>query len=107
MKKIYFILFTIILLAACQDRNSQVTKYTIEQFYKDHMNNYAFPILYKNYHLFKGEFINRKSYQSLEFNNMYLATLALIQQNNKIYKRALAKNQELKDELANVLDINE
>lgn len=79
----------------------------VEQFYKDHMNNYAFPILYKNYHLFKGEFINRKSYQSLEFNNMYLATLALIQQNNKIYKRALAKNQELKDELANILDINE
>jgi len=79
----------------------------IEQFYKDHMNNYGFPILYKNYHLFKGEFINKKSYLSLEFTNMYLGVLALIQQNNRIYKEALGKNQGLKDELENVLDIKE
>jgi len=79
----------------------------VEQFYKDHMNNYGFPILYKNYHLFKGEFINKKSYQSLEFTNMYLGVLALMQQNNKVYKKALVKNHELKDELTNVLDIKE
>jgi len=79
----------------------------IEQLYKDHMNNYGFPILYKNYHLFKGEFINKKSYLSLEFTNMYLGVLALIQQNNRIYKEALGKNQGLKDELENVLDIKE
>jgi len=79
----------------------------IEQFYKDHMNNYGFPILYKNYHLFKGEFVNKKSYLSLEFTNMYLGVLALIQQNNRIYKEALGKNQGLKDELENVLDIKE
>ena len=79
---------------------------SVEQFYKNHMNDYGFPILYKNYHLFKRKFVNKKSYRSLEFTNMYLAVLALLQENNRIYKQALVKNRELKDELIKTLNID-
>ena len=76
----------------------------VEQYFLDHMDNYGFPILYKNYHLFKLEFVNEESYQSLEFTNMYLGIFALLQQNNKIYERALVRNRELKVELERVLE---
>ncbi len=79
----------------------------IERYYIDHMDKYGFPILYKNYHLYKRKFVNKKSYQSLEFSNMYLAMIALLQQNNATYKKALEKNKELKAELMNVLNIEE
>lgn len=77
----------------------------VEQYYIDHMNNYGFPILYNNYHLFKRTFINKESYQSIEFTNMYLGVLALFQQNINMYKQALEKNKELKNDLAEVLNI--
>ena len=76
---------------------------SVEQYYLDHMDNYGFPFMYRNYHLFKREFVNEKSYQSLEFTNMYLGIFALLQQNNKIYVRTLEKNRELKGELEKVL----
>ena len=76
----------------------------VEKFYTEHMNNYGFPILYKNYHLLRREFINDESYKSLEFTNMYLGVVALLQQNNEKYKEALAKNEELRDELYKVLN---
>lgn len=79
----------------------------VEQFYRNHMDNYALPILYKNYHLFKRKFINRKAYQSLEFTNMYLGVIALLQQNNKTYNEAYEKNQGLKQRLAIALNISE
>ncbi len=93
-----------------KERISSYYKYLIEvknveQFYKDHMNNYGFPLLYKNYHLLKLEFISKKSYQNLEFTNMYLGTIAFLQQNIKVYKEAIVKNRELKDELVKVLDL--
>lgn len=78
----------------------------VEQFYRNHMDNYALPILYKNYHLFKRKFINRKAYQSLEFTNMYLGVIALLQQNNKTYNEAYEKNQGLKQRLAIALNIS-
>jgi hypothetical protein len=79
----------------------------VEEFYKDHINNYGLPILYKNYHLLNHKFINKESYQSLEFTNMYLGVTALFQQNNKIYREALQKNRELKSELAEALKLKE
>jgi hypothetical protein len=77
----------------------------VEQYYNKHMDNYGFPILYKSYHLLNKEFINKESYQSLEFTNMYLGVLALLQQNIKVYHEALEKNKELKNELASNLEI--
>ena len=76
----------------------------VEQYFLDHMDNYGLPILYKNYHLYKLEFVNGTSYQSLEFTNMFLGVYALLQQNIKTYKRALAKNRELKKDLEEVLE---
>ena len=67
------------------------------------MDNYGFPVLYKNYHLYKREFIDPESYQSLEFTNIFLGVVALLQQNKKIYNEALVKNRELKGELEKVL----
>ncbi len=75
----------------------------VEQYYLDHMDNYGFPTLYKNYHLYKLEFVNEESYQSLEFTNIFLGVFALLQQNIKIYREALVKNRELKGELERVL----
>lgn len=77
----------------------------VEQYYSEHMNNYGFPFLYKNFHLLKLEFISEESHQSLEFTNMFLGTISFLQANNKIYRVALEKNKELKDELARVLKI--
>jgi len=77
----------------------------VEQYYKDHFKDYGFPILYKNYHLFKQEFINDQCYKSLEFTNMFLAGMALYQQNLKMYKQALEINLELKAELSKVIII--
>jgi hypothetical protein len=77
----------------------------VEQYYNKHMDNYGFPMLYKSYHLLNQEFINKESYQSLEFTNMYLGVLALLQQNIKVYREALEKNMELKNELASTLEI--
>ena len=79
----------------------------VEQFYKNHMDNYTLPILYKNYHLFKRKFVNRKAYQTLEFTNMYLGVIALLQQNTKTYNEAFEKNQELKEKLKIVLDLSQ
>lgn len=76
----------------------------VEQYYREHMNNYGFPIIYQNYHLLKREFINKESYNKLEFTNMYLGVLALIQQNNKIYRRALQRNNELQKALTDAID---
>lgn len=75
----------------------------VEQFYLNHMNDYGFPIIYKNYHILKREFINDKCYKSLEFTNMYLGTISFYQQNTKIYEQALENNLELTDELKRVL----
>jgi len=75
----------------------------VENFFTEHMNNYGFPILYKNYHLLHREFINAESYKSLEFTNMYLGVVALLQQNNEKYKEALEKNEELQNELQKAL----
>ena len=79
----------------------------VEQFYREHMNNYGFPILYKNYHLLRREFINAESYKSLEFTNMYLGVVALLQQNNEKYKEALEKNEGLQNELKNALNLSD
>jgi hypothetical protein len=79
----------------------------VEQFYREHMNNYGFPILYKNYHLLRREFINAESYKSLEFTNMYLGVVALLQQNNEKYKEALEKNEELQIELKHALNLSD
>ena len=77
----------------------------VEKFYTEHMNNYGFPILYKNYHLLHREFINAESYKSLEFTNMYLGVVGLLQQNNRKYKEALEKNEELQNELQKALKL--
>lgn len=77
----------------------------VEQYFNKHMDNYGFPILYKTYHLLNQEFISKESYQSLEFTNMYLGVIALLQQNIKVYNEALEKNNELKAELVIALDI--
>ncbi|MFC2101526.1 hypothetical protein ACFLS7_00865 [Bacteroidota bacterium] len=77
----------------------------VEQFYSKHMDSYGFPILYKTYHLLNQEFISKESYQSLEFTNMYLGVLALLQQNIRVYREALEKNKELETELAKALGI--
>jgi hypothetical protein len=76
----------------------------VEQYYLNHMDNYGFPILYKVLNIYNLEFINKESYQSLEFTNMYLGVISFIQQNNKIYREALEKNQELKNALARRLE---
>lgn len=78
---------------------------SVEKFYLDHINNYAFPILYKNYHLLEGTFTNKNSYQNLKFTNMYLATLALLQQRLRTYNDVIDKNHKLKKELAELLNI--
>ena len=77
----------------------------VEKFFTEHMNNYGFPILYKNYHLLRREFVNSESYKSLEFTNMYLGVVALLQQNNEKYKEALEKNEELQNELQKALKL--
>ncbi|MEJ2595009.1 MAG: hypothetical protein P8100_07765 [bacterium] len=76
----------------------------VEQYFLDHMDNYGLPILYRNYHLYKREFIDEKSFKSLEFTNMFLGVYALLQQNIKIYNQALQKNRELKLALEEVLE---
>ena len=75
----------------------------VEQYYLNHMNDYGFPIIYKNYHILKREFIDDKCYKSLEFTNMYLGIISFYQQNTKIYKQVLENNLELKDELQRIL----
>ena len=77
----------------------------VEQYYLNHMDNYGFPILYKNLNIYTLEFISKESYQSLEFTNMYLGVVSFVQQNNAIYREALEKNKELKTELAIALKI--
>lgn len=77
----------------------------VEQFYKNHLKDYGFPILYKNYHLFKLKFVNDECYKSLEFTNMFLAGMSLYQQNLKMYEQALEINLELKAELSKVIII--
>ncbi len=78
---------------------------SVEQYYIKHMDAYVFPVLYKTYHLLNHEFISQDSYQSLEFTNMFLGALALLQQNIKIYNEALEKNKEFKSELVKALEI--
>lgn len=75
----------------------------VEQFYLNHMNQFGFPIIYKNYHVLKREFVDDLCYRSLEFTNMYLGIISFYQQNVKIYEQVLEKNMELKDELELVL----
>jgi hypothetical protein len=75
----------------------------VEQFHLNHMNDYGFPIIYKNYHILKREFIDDECYKSLEFTNMYLGIISFYQQTTKIYEQALASNLELKNELINAL----
>lgn len=75
----------------------------VEQFYLNHMNQFGFPIIYKNYHVLKREFVDDLCYRSLEFTNMYLGIISFYQQNIEIYKQTLEKNLELKDELELVL----
>ena len=75
----------------------------VEQFYLNHMNDYGFPIIYKNYHILKREFIDDECYKSLEFTNMYLGIISFYQQNTKIYEQALENNLELVNELKRVL----
>ncbi len=78
----------------------------VEQFYIKHMNDYGFPIIYKNYHILKREFIDDKCFQSLEFTNMYLGIISFYQQNVKIYERTIEKNKELNEEITKVLNSN-
>ncbi len=78
---------------------------SVEEYYTKHMNNHGFPILYKTYHLLNHEFISNESYQSLEFTNMFLGVLGLLQQNIKVYRETLEKNMILKNELIKVLEI--
>ena len=78
---------------------------SVEQYYINHMDNYVFPILYKSYHLLNHEFISQESYQSLEFTNMFLGALALLQQNIKVYKEVKEKNKEFKNELIKTLEV--
>ena len=80
--------------------------HNVEEFYLNHMKEYGFPIIYKNYHILKREFVNNKSYQSLEFTNMYLGVISFFQQNIKIYKQSLEKNLELNEELNKILKVN-
>ncbi|WP_163321987.1 hypothetical protein [Draconibacterium mangrovi] len=75
----------------------------VEQFYLNHMNDYGFPIIYKNYHILKREFIDDKCYKSLEFTNMYLGIISFYQQNIKIYKQALENNLELVHEIEKII----
>ncbi len=77
----------------------------VEQYYSKHMDNYGFPIMYKSFHLLNREFTDKESYQSLEFTNMFLGVIALLQQNIKVYHEALEKNKVLKNELIKVLEI--
>jgi len=62
--------------------------------------------LYKTFHLLKREFVSKESYQSLEFTNMYLGVIALLQQSNAKYKVALEKNSELQEALRNSQQLN-
>ncbi len=77
----------------------------VEQYYSKHMDNYGFPIMYKSFHLLNREFTDKESYQSLEFTNMFLGVIALLQQNIKVYHEALERNKVLKNELIKVLEI--
>lgn len=79
----------------------------VEQYYQKHMDNYGFPVLYKTVNLLTKEFINDECYQTLEFTNMYLGVISLIQQNNKQYRRALEKNKALQESLRHSLNITE
>jgi len=75
----------------------------VEQYYKNHINDYCFPFIYKNFHLLRNEFVNKESYKSLEFTNMYLGVIALLQQNLSTYSEGLEKNIELQTALDNHL----
>lgn len=78
----------------------------VEKYYENHMTNYGFPFLFKNYYLYKSEFANEESYLSLEFTNMYLGAISFIQQNNQIYRRTLTKNLELQEALLQIISTN-
>jgi hypothetical protein len=75
----------------------------VEKFYINHMNEYGFPIIYRNYHILKREFIDDKCFKSLEFTNMYLGIISFFQQNVTIYERTLEKNKQLNEELSKIL----
>ncbi|MDX8338798.1 hypothetical protein SLH46_06375 [Draconibacterium sp. IB214405] len=77
----------------------------VEQYYQKHMDNYGFPVLYKTVNLLTLKFVNEESYQNLEFTNMYLGVISLIQQNNIHYRKALEKNKELQEALRNSLKL--
>jgi hypothetical protein len=76
----------------------------VEQYYMDHIDNYGFPWLYKNYHVFYQEFADPERYKNLEFENMFLGTISFVQQNNQVYKKALEKNKELLQKIEEVLE---
>lgn len=75
----------------------------VEQYHQRHMDNYGFPLLYKTVNLFSREFVSKESYQNLEFKNMYIGVISLMQQNNKHYRIALEKNRELQEALSEAL----
>lgn len=77
----------------------------VEQYYQKHMDNYGFPVLYKTVNLLTLQFVNEESYQNMEFTNMYLGVISLIQQNNIHYRKALEKNKELQEALRNSLKL--
>lgn len=79
----------------------------VEHYYQKHMDSYGFPVLYKTVNLLTQEFINKESYQTLEFTNMYLGVISLIQQNNNSYRKALDKNRELQEALRHALNLEE
>ena len=79
----------------------------VEQFHQKHMDNYGFPFLYKTVNLLSQEFVNEESYQSMEFTNMYLGVISLIQQNNNHYRKALDKNRELQEALRHSLKLKD
>lgn len=77
-----------------------------EQYYLDHMNNYVFPLLYKKYVMHERKFLNKKSYQSIEFSNMYIALTAFINQNINSYIELKEKNENLKKDFSKTLNID-
>lgn len=79
----------------------------VEMYYKKHMDNYGSPVLYKPFNLLTQEFINKVSYQTLEFTNMYLGVISLIQQNINYYRKALEKNKEFQEALRYSLKIKD
>jgi hypothetical protein len=68
---------------------------TVEGYYTSHMNEQVLPYLYKHFRMYQMTFLEPSGYLDPEFSNLYIGTIAFLQQNANMYQDALERNRVL------------